>query len=336
MTKQGVVLALVLAFLVAGCITQPPEQQAKTADISVVSFEVQNASPLTLGSVFPARIRVESTNPDASYTLHIRLNGEDIYKEVYTSNITKEVMLPATIDGPANLTAVVFLDDTKVFFDNNASNDVYTNAVKILPYGNFTNVVTQTNKTSYYECNNSSTGYCKRDYVLLDVENYTGIYDKRTYGRILHFDSDVNIDSIGIFVRRTFILSPDTAISYQLYPIVNSTPSKESVMGFNTSLIRVPDDWALLLLRRKSGQRTLPAGDYVLEISVDNQSSADVACVYIQNATGITYERTEPLPKRQWYDGPNCLANIIISSRNELETYKEYMAANNITEQTKQ
>jgi hypothetical protein len=98
----------------------------------------------------------------------------------------------------------------------------------------------------------------------------------------------------------------------------------------------VPDDWALLLLRRKSGQRTLPAGDYVLEISVDNRSSADVACVYIQNATGITYERTEPLPKRQWYDGPNCLANIIISSRNELETYKEYMAANNITEQAKQ
>lgn len=323
-------LALAIIFL-AGCTNPPIEPVTEKVDISVASLQLLNDSPVSLGSLFPVRATVSSDSPAASYTLRIMLDGDEVYKETFSGNTTIESLIPAKADGHANITAIVFLENAKNFTDTNVSNDVYTLPVHVLPYGNFTGVILQINKTTYYECNTSSTNYCRQDKIFLDVNNYTSIYDKRTYGLKLHFDSNTTINSIGLFVRRTFLFSPNSTIYYYIYPMINNTPSNSSIMNFSTYFFYVPDDWNLLLLARKSGQATLPPGDYVLELYVDEMSYADIACSHSSGSAG-TFERTEPSPKRRWYDGPNCTANIIISSRNPLEAYKEYMILNNMEE----
>ncbi len=324
--------ALFLFILLAGCINPPIEPTAKKVDISVSAITLANTSVPVLGSKFPVKISTVSDDPTAEYTLHIRVNGEDALSQPLSGSQTRQYDVPATNDGNVNITATIFLKDTKNYTDTNISNDFLSTSTHILPYGNYVGVIKETNKTSYYECNTSNTSYCRKDELLLDVENYTSIYEKRTYGTKLHFDADTEIFSVGIFPRQTIMLSPNATLYYFIYPIVNGTPSTESVMNFSTSFIRVPTDWgALSILRRKTPQEKLPAGDYVLEIYVDQQSAADIACDYISE-NGTTFQRSEPSPKRQWYPGPNCSANLIVSSRNELDTYKEYMAINNMTE----
>jgi hypothetical protein len=328
-----IIFSILLAFiLLAGCIDPPVEPTAKKVDIGISTITLANAPTPALGSKFPVKISTVSDDQTAEYTLHIKMNGEDILSQPLSGSQTKQYDVPATNDGDVNITAAVFLKDSKNYTDTNISNDFLSLSAHILPYGNYVGVIKETNKTSYYECNTSNTSYCRKDELLLDVENYTSIYERRTYGTKLHFDADTAIFSIGIFPRQSLLLSPNATLYYYIYPIVNGTPTRESMMNFSTSFLNIPPDWGgISLLRRKTPTGKLPAGDYVLEIYVDQMSSADIACNYISE-NGTTFERTEPSPIRQWYPGPNCSANIIISSRNELDTYKEYMAANGMIE----
>ncbi|MEM3364258.1 MAG: hypothetical protein QXS93_01980 [Candidatus Micrarchaeia archaeon] len=331
MNRQAVfVIGLLLIIVLVGC-TNPPEQHDKKVDVSVVSLSSPSQEIPVLGSKYKIKVETASTSEEATYRVDIKVDGERTQSYSASGNLTKELELPASRDGQHNITAVVLLLNAS-FIDTNISNDFKTLPVKVLPYGNYTAVINRITKTAYYECNTSSTNYCKKEEVFYDVDNYTSISERRTYGMLLHFDADTEIFSIGTFLRRNFMFSPNSTLNYSIYPVVNNTPSRESVMRFSTSLFNLGGDWgSISILRRKTQQGTLPAGDYVLEISVSEGASADIAC-FAGSPNSTTFMRTSPSPIRPWYPGPNCTANIIISSRNELETYKEYMAANGMQE----
>ncbi len=296
--KHYVLLLAVLAIVFAGCF-EPPRDSG--VDIKVSSLALENRTSLVLGSDIPVSIDVISTHPDVEYTLVAKLNGKEVFDDVYAGNVSKTLSLPATEDGEANISIQVFLKDTKTHFDTNFSNNLVKKTVYVSPYGRYSNV---------------------------NFTNNTNIHDKRSYATMVSFNNTVEVYSIGFLMRKTLILSPNSTVHVFVHEDVNGTPSNESILHLNTTFIRLSTEWSIIILQTQPMK--IPAGDYWIEFYVDNDGYAEVLCS--EDAGGKNLVGSVFRGKATWNDASqNCTPYFIVSSRNPVDTYKEYARANGIS-----
>jgi hypothetical protein len=288
--QKRYLLVLILPLLLLGCI-QPPtppddSQSATKVDVSISSFTFQNQTPISLSSQIPLKVSISSDNSSAKYRLYIKINGEQVFQKAYWGSQELDLIVPAQQDGQVNITASVLLSEGKLFFDRNVSNDRSLVQVNISP------LVPQK-----YLINNSD---------VTDVN----VYGDRSYATQLVLDQNTSIYSLGVWIRRGAITSPNSKLFFNIRPEINNTISNQTVAEFSTSFVQVSPEWGFVMLATEP--KTIPNGKYWIEFSVEEGANAEIACYQEStntSATGLTLNS-----KIRW-EQSNCTPYFIISSR---------------------
>ncbi len=293
MRKEMLAAVLLLMLAFAGCLQQEKGARGVAVDFSIVSINADNSTPAHLSSSIPLEISTMSSSADADYRVVLKINGRQAAQYISSGNEAKRIEVPAYYNGKVNISAHISPLNSSKYIDNNATNNFAHISLNINPY----------------------------EISSLNQSNSTNINDMRAYATKVHFDNSLQIYTIGALIMRTTSISEfNSTIHYSLHADNNNTPSKDSIIGMDTSIGKIKYDWRFILLQ--SSPKEVKPGDYWIVFSVDGKGYAALGCS--ENATNSENLMGMRHSKGIKWSAANCTPYILISSNDALSSYKQF------------
>ncbi|MGC8924035.1 MAG: hypothetical protein ACP5H8_02290 [Candidatus Micrarchaeia archaeon] len=289
------IFLVVLTLFMFGCLgqEQTPQQSSKKADVSVSGLKVLNSTPVIVGQHIPIEFITSSSNESIKYTVQVREGSDKVYDEVHTDYGKIKITIPARKDGRYNIS--VSVSPEKGFYDPNATDNFMQVEFHVLPIFSSANI---------------------------SFENSTTISRQRSYATRVVLDSDVSIQSLGVVLRRSSILSQNTTLHYYLKKDVGGIPSNSSSFDVWVNLAQVSTRPVLILLQ--SDEKMIEKGTYWLETYIEGDGTVEIPC--FPTDENISISSFSPIStKRSWHN-QTCVPYYIISSQSPVYAYKEFFS----------